>query len=485
MADFRRLATLQPDRAAIWLDLGNACAAAGELVDAIDCYRAALRLDPHFAPAWHDLGNFLFRLHDLGSAIVCYRNAVQHLPSDPLCAYSLGRALNLVGSHREALVHLARSCESDPSRADAWINLGNAHQHLGHSAEALRCFDLAVPLSDQPAQAQMNRAVVLLDEERFSEGWLAYEDRWKLPSFASARTRFSSRPQWRGESLQGKRIILYGEQGYGDMIQFVRFAGQIVDRGADVFLEVPDRLRELFAGLLTPGHVLARGEALPPFDLHCPLMSLPLALGLEPDAIPNQPYLRVPAEQSQRARRALAAAAGATGSRLRVGFSWRGNPAHPWDRIRSLAPAQFAPLAGLPGVQWVLLQQDARPEELAALSPGFAPVLLPQQLDGFLATAALIQELDLVISVDTVTGHLTGALGRPLWLILPAFYDWRWPSGRQDSPWYPSARLFRQSEPGDWTGVVERIAVQLAELVHSPPASGSPPLAQEPVNTSG
>ncbi len=249
------------------------------------------------------------------------------------------------------------------------------------------------------------------------------------------------------------------------MIQFARFVPQVAALASDVFLEAPARLWALFAGLLPNGRVLARGGTLPEYDLHCPLMSLPLALGLELDSIPSRPYLRVPAEQRQRARHALSVASGGDRPRLRVGLAWRGNPDHRWNRVRSIDPAQLAPLAHVPGVQWIVLQQDATPEELAALAPVFAPALLRQQLDGFLATAGLIEELDLVISVDTVTGHLTGALGRPLWLLLPAFYDFRWHSHLPNSPWYPSARLFRQTEAGDWGGVLERVAEELAEPV--------------------
>ena len=457
-------ATAEPQTVSDCIDEGNAHGDAGRFVEAVESYGKALRLDPQSGPAWHNLGNLLLRLRDLDSAVSCYRNAVRLLPAEPQCAYSLGRALNLTGCHREALEHLSRACAADPSRSDAWINLGNAHQFLGQHDDALRCFNCAEPLSAEPAEAQMNRAMILLDQGDFSAGWSAYEARWQLPGFQKTVTRLAGKPRWQGESLRGKRILLHAEQGFGDMIQFARFVPAVAALASEVFLEVPARLWALFAPLLPAGHVLARGGTLPPYDLHCPLMSLPLALGLELDAIPNQPWLRVPAEQRQRARHALAVATTGQKPRLRVGLCWRGNPDHQWDRVRSLRPAQLAPLAGIPGVQWVLLQQDARPDELAALAPILAPVFLRQQLDGFLATAGLIEELDLVISVDTVTGHLTGSLGRPLWLALPAFYDWRWHSGRPDSPWYPSARLFRQSEPGNWAGVVERIAEKLTDL---------------------
>ena len=454
----------QPHSVALWLDMGNACARAGNLLEAIACYGNGLRLDPDSGPTWNNFGNLFLRLDDIDSAISCYRHASRLLPSDALSAYGLGRALNLVGNHREARDHLALACALDSAHADAWINLGNAHQHLGDPVEALRCFDRALALSPHPAEAQMNRAMVLLDQENFAEGWPAYEHRWDLPSFASVRQRFLHRPQWQGESLDGRRILLYGEQGFGDMVQFARFIPQIAALGAEVFLEVPQRLTELLSGLPGLHHTLARGDALPDFDFHCPLMSIPLALGLDVASIPSQRYLSIPEPVSKAAHRALRALTHNAPAVLHAGISWRGNPSHPWDRVRSLRLSHFAPLAAVAGVQWHVLQKDATKEEMAAW-PGPPALRHACQLDGFLTTAALIQQLDLVVSVDTVTAHLTGALGKPLWLLLPAFYDWRWHSQRSDSPWYPSARLYRQTEPGNWTGVVERIRDDLAELV--------------------
>jgi tetratricopeptide (TPR) repeat protein len=470
----------------MWLDLGNARSRAGQVLDAIECYGNALRLNPDSGHTWNNFGNLFMHLRDVDSAVSCYRNAVRLLPSEAQCAYGLGRALNLIGCHREARAHLARSSGLDPSHADVWINLGSAHQHLGHPRQALHCFDRALAQSIDRAEAETNRAMILLDQGNFAEGWLAYEHRWELPAFANVRERFVHRPQWKGEPLEGRRIMLYGEQGLGDMIQFSRFIPNVVARGADVFLEVPEPLRDLLRGLLAPGHILARGESLPDFDLHCPLMSLPLALDLELNAIPNRPWLRATDALRQQARQAIPAASLPIRTPLRAGLSWRGNPTHLWDRIRSLTPHHLAPLAQVSGVEWSLLQHDATPEETAALSRTMALAMIDEtQLDGFLPTAALIEELDLVISVDTETAHLTGALGKPLWLMLPASYDWRWHSHLSESPWYPSARLFRQTEPGDWSGVVERVAAHLAQLVAAGPPAESNSLPAHPINDDG
>lgn len=362
----RHAVARQPNSIPLWLDMGNACARAGDLIEAIACYGKGLRLDPNSGPIWNNFGNLFLRLDDIDSAISCYRNASRLLPFDALSAYGLGRALNLVGNHREAREQLSLACGLDAGHADAWINLGNAHQHLGDPVEALRCFDRARTLSPHPAEAEVNRAVVLLDQENFAEGWPAYEHRWELPAFAPTRQRFLHRPQWQGESLHGRRILLYGEQGFGDMIQFARFIPQLAALGAEVSLEVPGRLTDLLSGLPGLHHTLARGEPIPDFDYHCPLMSLPLALGLDFATIPSQRYLTVPEPLQRAARRALDHAVHRSSAVLHAGISWRGNRSHPWDRIRSLRLSQLAPLAEVSGVQWHVLQKDATDEEMAA-----------------------------------------------------------------------------------------------------------------------
>lgn len=465
---YERAAALDPHNVSLHLDMGNALAELGEHLRAIDCYGKALRLDPESGHTWNNLGNLFLQLNDVQSAITCYQNAVRLLPAEPIPHYSLGRALNLTGQHQTAIEHLTLACKLSPRHADAWANLGNAHQHVGHFDQALRCFDQALALSDQPAEAHVNRAMILLNSGNFREGWREYEYRWETPAFSAYKKRPFGKPRWRGEPLAGQRILLHAEQGFGDTIQFARFIPQVAAEAAEVYLEVPAPIQTLLAPLLLPGHIIVRGEPLPDFDFHCSLISLPFALDLDFESIPSQPYLSVPPSAREKARRALHAATGELSAHerpaLHVGLSWRGNASHRWDQVRSLRPAQLAPLAAIPGVQFVLLQKDARPEELASLPPELPLAQLsPENLHGFLNTAAVIQELDLIISIDTVTAHLTGALGKPLWLLLPAFYDWRWHSHLNHSPWYPSARLFRQHEPGIWTQAIHQLAAELTE----------------------
>jgi tetratricopeptide (TPR) repeat protein len=461
---YERAIALEPKNPSMYLEMGNSYAHSGGTVRAIECYGDALRLNPNSGYTWNNLGNIFLQLNDLESAAVCYQNAVCLQPSDAGAQYNLGRTLDMAGKHGEALMHLLQACDLNPSHADAWTNLGNAHQNLGHLDEALSCYDRALTLSRNPAELHVNRAVILLNKGDFARGWREYESRWETSAFIPYKKFPFGKPQWKGEPLEGKRILLHAEQGFGDAIQFARFIPEVYAKGAVVFLEIGAPLKPLMEQLMEPGHVRVRGESRPEFDYHCSLMSLPFALNLEFCAIPGKPYFDVPRAARENARVAFH---NATHDRsvLRVGITWRGNPTHRWNQVRSLKPSQFAPLAAIRGVHWFLLQKDATPQELACFPPAFPLFSLdPRHLDGFLATAAVIQELDLVISIDTVTAHLTGALGKPLWLLLPAFYDWRWHAHLEDSPWYPSARLFRQQEPGIWTGAIERLAAELAGL---------------------
>jgi len=456
---------VNPEDVAACIETANRYARSGDLTRAIEYYGKALRIDPNSFAAWNNLGNVFLQLNNPGGARTCYENAVQLRPWDGAAWYNLGRTLDLLGRHREALQHLLAACEFNPRHADAWTNLGNVHQNLGNFDEALRCFDRALPLAEHPAEVHVNRAMVLLNRGDFREGWREYEYRWDTNGFAAYKKLSFGAPRWKGESLAGKSILLYAEQGFGDAIQFARFIPAVTERAAEVFLEVGAPLRQLLEKLAPRGHILERGEALPRVDYHCSLMSLPLALNLEISSIPGEPYLAVPESARGAAREAIERETAGRPA-LKAGLCWRGKTTHRWNHVRSMTVDKLAPLGSVADVQWFLLQKDATEQEIAQLREGLHLSVLPQKhLEGFLATAAVIDALDLVLSIDTVTAHLTGALGKPLWLFLPAFYDWRWHAHLSSSPWYPTARLWRQKEPGSWEGAVESAAKQLEKAV--------------------
>lgn len=457
-----RAVSLEPENPNFHLGMGNTYAFSGDNLRAIECYGTVLRLRPDSGVAWNNLGNLFLRLKDVSNALLCYQNATRFQPDDSSFHYNLGRTLDSVGRHAEARDALLRARDLNPNHEDTWTNLGNAYQHLGEYELALSCYDSALKISANPAELHVNRAVVLLNTGNFKEGWREYEYRWETAAFEVYKRRSFGKPQWKGESLVGKRILLHAEQGFGDAIQFARFLPQVAARGAEIFLEVGAPLSSLMESLIDRHHIVVRGQSLPEFDYHCSLISLPFVLGIEIDSIPNKPYLAIPPDALEEGKRAIEQLTKGQ-PRLRIGLCWRGNPTHRWDHLRSLKPQQLRPLASLSAVQWFLLQRDITPEELGAFPAELSYSTVPaDHLDGFQRIAALMQNLDLIVSVDTATAHLAGALGRPLCLLVPKFYEWRWHTHLQNSPWYLSARLFRPAEAGAWQSAMEHLTSYLA-----------------------
>jgi Glycosyltransferase family 9 (heptosyltransferase) len=330
-------------------------------------------------------------------------------------------------------------------------------QAINRHADAIASFDRALALQPDFADAHFNQSLALLAIGDYARGQAKYEWRWKRSGPDGVRHNFG-RPLWLGEyPLQGKTILLHAEQGLGDTIQLVRYVDPLARGGANVILEVHPELKPLLARLAGCRAVIARGEARPAFDVHCPLGSLPLALKTEPGSVPADiPYLAADAERVSRWRPRLEAFGGP-----RVALVWAGNAAHANDRNRSLPLAKLADLWAGGGVRFVSLQRDLRTGDAEILAA--APVLhLGHELADFDDAAAVLASCDLAIAVDTSVAHLAGALGRPLWVLLPFASDWRWTADRDRSPWYPSARLYRQPRARDWDSVVARLVGDLA-----------------------
>jgi hypothetical protein len=286
----------------------------------------------------------------------------------------------------------------------------------------------------------------------FERGWAEYEWRWKLQGIDPANGPFS-KPLWDGSDLHGRRILLQGEQGLGDTIQFVRYVSEIAARGGRVLLSSKFELQRLFAHLKGIEQYIPPNEAIPPYDLHCPLMSLPLRLKTTLSTIPAPiPYLQAEARLAAQWREKLLSE-----PNLKVGICWAGSPVHTNDRNRSTVLESFAPLSRVSGVTYYSLQKGAAASQASRPPEGMRLIDLSPQLDSFDDTAAVISNLDLLISVDTSLVHLAGAMGRPVWTLLPFFSDWRWMLDRSDSPWYPTMRLFRQPRRGDWTTPIRQI----------------------------
>jgi hypothetical protein len=317
-----------------------------------------------------------------------------------------------------------------------------------------------VDLAPDYAEAHVNRALTRLHVGDWQRGWQEFEWRWRT---ADALPRGLAQPWWRGEPLAGRTILLYAEQGLGDTIQFIRFAPIVKRRGGTVVVECQQPLVRLLEGCAGVDRLVGQGDALPAFDVQAPLLSLPGILKTSPETIPaDVPYLSVRPAAVQAWRERLKEIDG-----FRIGIAWQGNPAVRGDRLRSIALGHFAALAEIPGVRLVSLQKGPGAEQLEAAGGRFRITELGSRLQDFADTAAVMNSLDLVITSDTGPAHLAGALGVPVWVALSLAPDWRWSSGRSDSPWYPTMRLFRQKEWGNWQAVFEEIKKSLCELVSS------------------
>jgi tetratricopeptide (TPR) repeat protein len=444
--------------------VANAMAAhqRGELDAAERDYRAALALAPAHPHALHYLGMIEFQRSRPDVALPSLEAAVRAVPHEPEFHNNLGIVLAALDRPAEAVAAHRRSLDLAPDNAGAWNNLGLALLQRNDLTGAVEAFGRALALQPVFAQARWNLSLALLAAGRLREGWPHYEARHEVSVFADPSPPPSAL-RWTGSDLAGRRILLTAEQGLGDAIQFARLAPLVAARGAHLVLQAPAPLAQLFRSLEGVHEVVPVGAPLPAFDAWLPLLSLPQALGLDAGSIPARvPYLAADPELREKLRAQLPPRSDA----LRAGLAWSGNPRNTIDRRRSVALAALAPLLRLPGVRWFSLQKGAGEEAIAGVPAAAALVELPARND-FDGTAALVAELDVVITVDTSLAHLAGALARPVFVMLPHAADWRWQVGREDSDWYPTARLFRQPAPGDWGPVIDAVAAALAGLTRS------------------
>jgi FkbM family methyltransferase len=431
--------------------------------DAAAAYERALVLKPKDFDCLIGLGNCRLQLGDRVGAEERFRRAIAVNAQSPVAWQLLGVALERQERDREAGVAFARSMELERSgveEVDSFYHLAVSLRDAGHAGEAQEL--LAANLAHRPnVHALLAYSHLLLAAGRLREGWSLGEFRWLQHPLLELRQKLD-RPVWAGQDLSGKSILLHWEQGIGDMIQFLRYANYVKARGATVLVwTATAALKNLARGFPGVDIVLGPDERSPDFDYYIYLLSLPRVFGTDINTIPAEvPYLQVEPERVAR----LAPFLGQPGPR-RIGLVWAGNPRHPNDRYRSIPLESLAPLAHLDGVRYFSLQKGVESEALKSFAPGCELVDLGPELDDFCDTAALVSQLDLVICVDTAVAHLAGALGKPVWLLVAQPADWRWLEEREDSPWYPTMRLFRQRRRGDWGEVVERVATALARWV--------------------
>jgi len=524
---YTRVLKAAPDHFDALNMLGTVKAQLGRLGEAQRLLSAALKINPRVAGAWANLGQVLHALKRNEEALACLDKARALAPDDSGILNQHANTLLSLGRHEEAIAEFREVLARVPQHAEARVNCGVAHAALGALEDAVADFDAALALAPGHLAAHHNRGLALHDLGRYAAAleahdrvlaaapghaaaWLArgrtlaalkrhgeaiesytkvrangrddadlqfseaqallalgdyrggfekYESRWRRTGMPEQKSR--GRPLWLGEyPLARKTVLLHAEQGLGDTIQFARYVPPLAAAGAKVVLEVQSELTALMARLDGGATIIARGAPPPPFDVHCPLGSLPLALRTEPDSIPAPiPYLSADEASLAKWSARLSGLA-----RPRIAVAWSGNASHFNDRNRSLAFARLAPLLSIPA-RFVSIQRDVRGEDVEPLAAERRVTALGAELDNFTDTAAVIALADLVIAADTAVAHLAGAMGRPLWVLIPFAPDWRWTLSGENTPWYPTARMFRQTTLGDWDSVIAGVAAELARFI--------------------
>ena len=466
MVAYRRLLDADPRNPDALHMLGVALAQRGALAEAVPLMRAAVELCPASGMAHLNLGNALSALERYDEALPCYERVTALEPRNGQAQVRRGIALAKLRRLDEAESSFRRAAALNPQDPDAHYNLGNLYGLERRHDLAVASFARALEIFPGYSDARFNLALLKLLRGELREGWELYEERFAIDSRRGAARRLAV-PRWTGkEPIEGRRILLWAERGYGDTLQFCRYAPLVRDRGAEVILEVQPRLEALLQSQFTGIRVVGANEHAETFDCECPLLSVPRASGTELATIPAKvPYLTADRAAVERWAQRLPA-----DGALRVGIAWQGNleAERNWARGRSIPVDALEPLARQPGVRLISLQTGPGGGELGSV--GFANRILSfgEALDGgsnaFMDTAAIIMSLDLVISSDSAVAHLAGALGIPVWVALHATSEWRWLLDRSDSPWYPTMRLFRQPAPGEWAPVVSGLCRALGEL---------------------
>ncbi len=483
---YRHILKARPDHVAARNNLGVALKSQGRLDDAIACYRGAIEIDPDYTDAHCNLGNALYEQERLDEAAACFRRAIE---IDPECAKahdSLGgvldkqgrpdeaiacfrRGLELHPDHADANNNLGvkqmeqgraeaaiasyrRALEIDPDYADAHNNLGNALKTMGKLDEAMARYRRAIEIRPDYGDAHFNYALVLLSAGDLARGWPEHEWRWKRTSVTTHARNFRQ-PLWDGSRLDGRTILLHAEQGLGDTIQFIRYAAMVADCGGRVAVECHPLVIRLLGGVSGIDELIRQGHQLPPFDVHAPLLSLPMIFGTRLETIPGDVgYIRADGRRVEAWKDRLSGFAG-----RKVGLCWQGNPEFPGDRWRSIPLKYFAVLLDDPSSTFINLHKGAGEGQIGECGLTDRIVNYSAAVTSLVDTAAIMENLDLVITSDTSVAHLAGAMGKPVWILLQSMPDWRWLLEREDSPWYPTMRLFRQGTLGDWEGVLTRV----------------------------
>jgi tetratricopeptide (TPR) repeat protein len=449
LASFDEALKGDPNHAEALFNRGLTLHALRRFEEALASFDDALKVRPNYIEALSTRGNVLRELKRYGEALASFDRALKMRPDYAEAFSNLGVTLHEMNLFELALGSYDRAIRMRPDYAEALTNRGITLLELKHFKEALASFDRALKVRPDFAEAHCSRALCRMLIGDFDRGWKDNEWRWETEHLRKEKRNFAQ-PLWLGSNdVAGKTILLHGEQGFGDVIQFCRYVPLVAEHAARVILEVPDSLHELVGTLSGSAQIVSRGQPLPQFDLHCPLLSLPLAFATRLETIPAAtPYLHASPQQAMSWNARLGPK-----RRLRIGLAWAGRQTHKNDHNRSVSFSSLMPLLDFDAT-FVSLQREVRMSDTTTLRDRSDVLHFGGDLNNFSDTAAIISNLDLVISVDTSVAHLAGALGKPVWILLPYVPDWRWLLDREDSPWYPTARLFRQNHTRTWDDVI-------------------------------
>lgn len=451
IALLRRALRLAPKNANVHFNLGVVLIETGDVAAAIESQRAAVACDPEYGAAWSSLSAALYQAGQFDEAVAAARRAVELSPCMVGAAVNLAIALEATGEETAPVAAFLACVERNPESADAWFELARALQRRGQAQAAIQAYERTCTLRPDHVMAHAQCALARLLVGDLARGWAEYEWRLRRPGLDARR---STAPRWRGEDLADRTILVHTEQGLGDALHMVRYLAPLAEVARAVIVEV-DRAVLPVVPRVPRVTAVASGEVIPAHDVVSPLLSLPLRFGTTLETIPGRaPYLHVDASRVDAWDKMLSERGGGR----RVGLVWAGNPDHDNDHNRSIPFASLAPLVEQAGFAWYGLHN--RPLDAGAAAAGV--IDLSARLTDLGETAAAIMGMDLVITVDTAVAHLAGGLGKPVWILVPFVPDWRWLLDRDDSPWYPTARLFRQRRAGDWDAVIGRVAAALS-----------------------
>jgi tetratricopeptide (TPR) repeat protein len=455
VTNYQKAIELNPEYADAYSNLGNNLRSLGRHEEALLQYEHALRFKPNDAGFLCNKGNALYELKRVDEALAAYEQSIKIKPDYPQAISNRGIVLSYLTRYNEAIECYDQALAIDPKHVEAYSNKGNTLQLLGRYREALGCYEQALAIKPTYADADYNAGICLLTLGEFNEGWKRYESRWKIYNFAKDLPLFSQ-PLWKGEPLQGKSLLIQMEQGLGDGIQFSRYATLVAQQGALVLLHCPPDLAPLLKQIEGVHAVFGYGDVVPSTDYYCTSVSLPYILKTELHNIPAHiPYLF-----SQPERVAAWETKLGPKTKPRIGFVWSGNLIYRNDQHRSIPLIQFNELRS-DHLDFFCLQKELRESDQAVLAQRTDIQHFENELTDFNETAALIELMDMVVTVDTSIAHLAAAMGKPVWIFLRHFPDWRWLLDREDSPWYPTVRLFRQTKMGEWDDVIKRVKKEL------------------------